>query len=201
MSAAELPAMCRALRDDLGLSKDLKCMQLLNAACDLIGCDKQGTLVERAQRCLEAIDVDRGEARPVSPTPGSPSSGGGDGGGDDRRLGEEEGPGPQSAPPVAAPVGGDRPLAEDAAARAFGVGFYKSIAQQLERRRRGEGGGSGGVARDTKGRWRRRFGGRGRVMSERPMSALAFEAGVESFLSHGFRFGDPAGYLHPCVPQ
>ena len=66
-AAAELPAMCSTLRSELGLPQDLKTLPLISAACDLIGCDKTGNLVEQARRCLQALDVDRCEARPVSP--------------------------------------------------------------------------------------------------------------------------------------
>lgn len=123
-------------------------------------------------------------------------------------------------------------LAEDEAARAFGLGFYRSIAKQLK----------AGARRATKpghhasrgeppsmaeqasfksrasrlsmaakahahadedglfascARWCRKCCGREHKVDTRSFGQRAFDAGVESFLEHGFRFGDPTEYFHP----
>ena len=75
-------------------------------------------------------------------------------------------------------------LAEDNAARAFSAGFYESVHQMLAKQRQMGAVGCCGCSRDGE--------------LEAPLRIdEAFRAGCGSFLSHGFRFGDPAAYLHP----
>ena len=105
-------------------------------------------------------------------------------------------------------------VAEDAAARAFALGFYASLAQQLAARDRAEaasdhwGGRLLGALRrllavilparlvgappTEEGVWTR--GG------ARACALRAFQAGCYSYLSAGYRFGDPKHFLHPRSP-
>ena len=106
-------------------------------------------------------------------------------------------------------------VAEDSAARAFAVGFYGMIAEALQKRR------LEAKARETcvrsslqsVGSWISRLfplnfanaepsvGSTSAPDPDGPLdlqSTLdAFDAGCRSFLSAGFRFGDPLPYLHP----
>lgn len=79
-----------------------------------------------------------------------------------------------------------RTLAEDNAARAFSVGFYASVASQLEARR------AAIHAGRSSSRWRNR-----KTRPPRPFSIdEAFESGCEEFRASGFIFGDPEAYFH-----
>jgi len=69
-------------------------------------------------------------------------------------------------------------LAEDNAARAFSLGFYKAVQEMLNQERQSR-------------------------SNQKPYEVArfpileAFEAGCDSFLRDGYHFGDPDDYLHP----
>ena len=63
----ELPELCAVLRAELELPTELRAKALIDAACAVIGCAFQGTLVERAQRCVSLLDAAaqaKGQQRP-----------------------------------------------------------------------------------------------------------------------------------------
>ena len=102
-------------------------------------------------------------------------------------------------------------VAEDSAARAFAMGFYGAIAEGLQRRRlqrlRLQGDAlrapihivRRGLAQVLPASWARLAGddGDGANGLELQCTLAAFDAGCHAFLSAGFKFGDPAAYLHP----
>ena len=56
MATTQLPRICARLREELGL-EEAKTLPLINAACDVIGLEKCGTLVERARACMESLGI------------------------------------------------------------------------------------------------------------------------------------------------
>ena len=59
---ATLPQMCAKLRDELDFGDDVKALSVVNLACEKVGVDKSGTLIERARACLEALGVSEDDA-------------------------------------------------------------------------------------------------------------------------------------------
>ena len=59
---ATLPQMCAKLRDELDFGDDVKALSVVNLACEKVGVDKSGTLIEHARACLEALAVSEDDA-------------------------------------------------------------------------------------------------------------------------------------------
>ena len=66
--SSTLPQMCARLREELDLD-EARAKVLVDTACDQIGVDKSGSLVERARACLESlgISVEKVDGTPPEP--------------------------------------------------------------------------------------------------------------------------------------
>jgi hypothetical protein len=123
MATDVLPAMCARLREELALT-EVKSLDLINAACDVIGLEAEGSLVERARACLSALgvkdDFGASSSSSVAGCDGGEMKGAGAGPGDD---GEVDG--------IGAAVARMRLLLEDKQ-QAVKRAAYENFALQLE---------------------------------------------------------------------
>ena len=83
-------------------------------------------------------------------------------------------------------------LSEDSAVREFAAGFFDNMAQQLH----GEPAKRGNTLKELL-RSRKRKGIAGPFSTTSVAVESAFRAGCAAFTKAGFRFGNPADYLHP----